>query len=270
MVNLPFVAAGTAKTDNTVAVSGMHNGQHREVVEDVSERLGTLFVVTYHVEVKPQGTFQYVFGVFEVQAVLEQVFSVLLFVPGLVFVHGVYCSRKSCVLTNLSVLSDTNRALAESSAGFDRPNGYTGAQAPRNLLSGVFSRLETSSLMTCIGKSSDLPVKPCVVRRSVNPMRVVTNSIDSEWCRLVLNQNQDNTMLKVPYPVDEVMTPVDRALSLVLLLQTALEWADEHPEHPHIISNVLWTIESELRAAVAANDEWSQASNPQSLQEETS
>ena len=78
------------------------------------------------------------------------------------------------------------------------------------------------------------------------------------WCRLVLNQKRYHIMKTPTYPVDEVMQPVDRAFSLLQLLQHFHSANDENVDERRMVSNALWSIENELTTAIEVNEAWAE------------
>lgn len=171
------------------------------------------------------------------------------------------------MLTNRSLRLMLFPVVEKSTTGFRSPFGlFIGVQTP-NQTFGVFFRPEVSSLVAYLGKPSGLPVIAYGVHRSANPLYAATNLFRSEWCQLGSDQLEDTVMLKHPYPVDGVITPVEQALSVIRCLQITLEdtTIDFRSE---TAANVLWVAEEKLRTALKVNDAWSEDWQVRSLDDQ--
>lgn len=151
------------------------------------------------------------------------------------------------MLTSRQFLSNTDPVIAKSMTwiSLQLQHERTGAQSKR-----FFCAL--SSMVGCAGATS---VAPVLVPGKANLKQPATILISLKHVGGSRTQHEHTIMALVhPYPVDEVITPVDRALSVILMLQVAAEHSDYFQIQGETAQQLLSIVEDELRKSMAAND----------------
>lgn len=152
------------------------------------------------------------------------------------------------MLTNPTVLSNTNPVIAKSmtGTGISLKHGRIGAHSMRFFYAN-------SSMVGCVGAFRDAQL---LVHCHASLMQPATNLTGINGDGFLTKHEYTIMALINPYPVDEVITPVDRALSVISLLQISSEHQQLNIQGV-TAQNLLWVVQNELEAAQQANDSWS-------------
>lgn len=170
-----------------------------------------------------------------------------------------------CGLTPAIKLTYANSIAVKPAVGFDSSFKNTGAQAPSNP-SVLFCFIAPEGLFYggVRGETFGSAGLSTSVRRSVNPAYAVTNSIDSEWCRFVTNE-QLVTLMSTPLFVPRGdITPAEcrdyvriyafQAQALTQLVSNTFSncrAGEDYSDTQDQLGWALWALNDLLRAQIA-------------------